>query len=224
MRRHSLTWMGIAMWVNANKQRGFTLLEILIALFVFTILSVMMTGALRTVINAQSGAERNAARVRHLQIVFVRMARDIEQVVNRPVKTAVSKDSPAFLGTPEGFAFTHNGIAGPNGRAKRTTLQRAQYIFKDGVLWRMAWEVLDQSSNSPKPYQRDVLNNVTNVRFSYLDKNKRFHQNWPVKGRSSEPLPSAVRVRLTVADWGKVEQLYVIPVQVNNQASSAPKS
>ena len=199
------------------KAAGFTLLEILIALFVFTILALMMSGALRTVINAQAGAEHHAERMRHLQIVLVRMSRDIEQIVNRPVKTAVGKEAPAFLGTAEGFAFTHNGIASLSDKVKRSELQRAQYIWKDGTLWRMVWPVLDQAPDSPKPTQREVYNNITSVRFEYLDRKKRFHKNWPVQGRSSEPLPRAVRVNLTIADWGKIQQLYVIPAQVSQK-------
>lgn len=205
------------------KDAGFTLLEILIALFVFTILALMMTGALRGVIRTQAGTEHSAERVRVLQIVLVRMSRDIEQVVNRPVKNAVGKETPAFYGTPEGFSFTHNGIVSLSDKVKRSTLQRAQYLWKDGTLWRMAWKVLDQVPDSPKPSQRDVLNDVASVYFQYLDRNNVFHKNWPVPGRSSEPLPRAVRITLNIADWGKIEQLYVIPAQVKKN-TSAPKS
>lgn len=203
------------------KGAGFTLLEILIALFVFTILSLMMAGGLRTVIRAQAGAEESAERVRYLQLVLVRMSRDVEQIVNRPVKTAAGKETPAFLGTPEGFAFTHNGIVSLSDEVKRSSLQRAQYLWKEGALWRLAWPVLDQAQNSPKPSQRVVLNNVDSARFEYLDRNKRFHKNWPVPGRSSEPLPRAVRVIFNIADWGKIQQIYVIPAQVIQNVSQS---
>src|SRR5437762_2019018 len=90
---------------------GFTLLEILIALFIFTILSFLLTAALRTVINAQSGTEDKALRLRELQMILLTMSRDIEQTVNRPITNAVGKEEAAFVGTENGFVFTHTGFA-----------------------------------------------------------------------------------------------------------------
>ncbi len=128
---------------------GFTLLEILIALFVFTILSMMMTGALHTVISAQSGAERNALRLREMQLAQIRLTRDLEQMVNRPIKNASDQDASAFYGTPRGFAFTHGGMAGES--SQHQILQRSQYIFGQDGIWRMAWDVLDQTAKSLSP-------------------------------------------------------------------------
>ena len=206
--------------MRLNQNKGFTLLEILIALFIFSILSIMMAGGLRTVINAQSGAERSAERLRHLQIVLVRMSRDIEQVVNRPVKTSNGQDASAFFGTPQGFAFTHGGMAGQS--QQHQVLQRAQYIWGRQQLWRMVWDVLDQAANSPKPNQRLVMDHVTNARFEYLDSKNVFHKNWPVQGLANQPLPRAVRVSLTIADWGTVRQIYVIPAQATHAALPTP--
>lgn len=206
--------------MRLDHHKGFTLLEILIALFIFTILSIMMAGGLRTVINAQSGAERSAERLRQMQIVLVRMSRDIEQVVNRPVKTRNGQDASAFFGTPEGFAFTHGGIAGQ--AQQRQVLQRAQYIWGHQQLWRMVWDVLDQAANSPKPNQRLIMDHVTNARFEYLDAKNIFHKNWPVQGMANQPLPRAVRVSLTIANWGTIRQIYVIPAQAANATLSTP--
>lgn len=208
-----------------NRHAGFTLVEILVSLFIFTILALMMTGGLHTVISAQSGAERSAERLRQLQIVFVRMSRDIEQTVNRPVKTTNGQDASAFYGTPKGFAFTHGGLAGQE--KQHQVLQRAQYIFSRNGLWRMVWDVLDQAANSPKPNQRQMLENVSDARFEYLDEKNVFRKDWPVNGSSNQPLPRAVKMSLTIAGWGTVRQIYVIPVQtetIPTTKAEPPKS
>lgn len=194
-----------------NPHAGFTLLEILIALFIFTILSIMMTGGLRTVINMQQGTERSADRMRQLEIVLVRMSRDVEQVVNRPITTAKGQDASAFYGTQQGFVFTHGGMAGI--ASQHQVLQRTQYVFGHNGLWRMVWDVLDQAQTSPKPNQRELLSNITGARFEYLDNKNVFHKEWPVNGTANQPLPRAVKVTLTIADWGSITQLYVIPAQ-----------
>jgi len=215
----SLTWMDTATMPNKHTS-GFTLLEILIALFIFTILSMMMVGALHSVISTQSGTERSAARLRELQIVLVRLGRDIEQTVNRPVKTANDQDASAFYGTAHGFAFTHGGMAGQS--SQQQVLQRAQYIWGQNALWRMAWDVLDQAEKSPKPSQRKVMENVTEARFEYLDSKQKFYQDWPVSGQANQPLPRAVRITLTIEDWGTIKQIYVIPAETAAENTTAP--
>jgi general secretion pathway protein J len=221
--------MDIAIMQAIKQHQGFTLLEILIALFVFTILSMMMTGALHTVISAQSGAERSALRLREMQLAQIRIKRDIEQMVNRPVKTASDQDASAFFGSPRGFAFTHGGMAGES--SQHQILQRSQYIFGQDGLWRMVWDMLDQTAKSPKPSQRKILDNVTEARFEYMDAKRVFHQDWPVSGAGNQPLPRAVRITLTIKDWGMLKQTYVIPAEnatqppaseTQQQAAKAP--
>ena len=220
MTRHWLISTDTAI-MRINRHAGFTLLEILIALFIFTILSIMMTGALHSVISTQVGTERSAERLRQLQLVLVRMARDVEQTVNRPVKTSNGQDASAFYGTPQGFAFTHGGMSGQS--SKHHVLQRTQYIWSRNSLWRMVWDVLDQAANSPKPSQREVLENVTAARFEYLDAKNAFHKEWPVSGTANQPLPRAVKITLTIADWGTVRQIYVIPAEANIAIASPAK-
>lgn len=206
--------------MRIKSQLGFTLLEILVALFIFTILSMMMAGALHTVIDAQSGSERSAERLREMQLVLVRISRDVEQTVNRPIKTKDGQDAAAFYGTYKGFAFTHGGMAGQSN--KHHVLQRAQYIWSDHSLWRMVWDVLDQAANSPKPSQRKILSKVSDAKFEYLDSKNKFHASWPVTEMANQPLPRAVRMTLTLENWGTIRQIYVIPAEVKPAQPAAP--
>lgn len=195
-------------------QKGFTLMEILIALFVFTIISMILTSALRSVIDAHAGAEKNAARLRELQMVVLLMSRDIEQTVNRPVLNTSAKEDEVFSGTPQGCTFTRTGYANPEAAVARSSLQRTGYVWRDDALWRVSWDVLDLAPDS-RPRSRRLLGGVTAVRFEYLDKDKRFHKGWPING-DDQPLPRAVRVVLTLKDWGQISQLYLVPAQRGN--------
>lgn len=211
--------MGIAI-MPLNKSSGFTLIEILVALMIFTIIAMMMTGALRTVIDAQSGAERNAERLRELQIVLVRMSRDIEQTVNRPVKTKDGHDASAFFGSAKGFAFTHGGLAGES--HQQQVLQRTQYLWSQNGLWRLVWDVLDQAANSPAPKQRLLIPHIIDANFEYLDEKNTYHKDWPTSGNGNQILPKAVKMNLTIEKWGKLSQTYVIPAQVVKATAASP--
>src|SRR5580658_4658271 len=146
----SLLWRAMSIMKSDGKKRvpnikvvrkrsafGFTLLEILIALFIFSILSLMMVGGLRSVINAQSGGEDKAERLRNLQMVILIMSRDIEQAINRPELNAAGQEEAAFLGTPQMMTFTHVGFANPTGAVARSTLQRTGYSFNEDTLIRL---------------------------------------------------------------------------------------
>ena len=127
---------------TAAKTAGFTLLEILIALFIFTILSLILAAALHNVIDVSVGTARNAERLRTTQIALLMMSRDIEQVVNRPVLDATGKEEAAFIGKPTYFTLTRAGFANPTGIALQSTLQRTGYYWQQDSLWRNTWAVL----------------------------------------------------------------------------------
>lgn len=182
---------------------GFTLLEILIALFIFTIVSIMLLGGLRSVIHSQSGTEQQATELRELQLTTLLLSRDIEQAVNRPVLNTLGKEEAAFIGQSRTMTFTHFGLAA------NSALQRTRYNEDQGALFRATWMVLDQA-NTSQPHARILLREVRNLRFQYLDKEGRFHDNWPLEGVQDQPLPRAVRVSISIFSWGDISQLYVI--------------
>jgi len=206
----------------SNKQHGFTLIEILIALFVFSILALMLSNALHNVINVQSGTDQSAERLRKLQYALLMMSRDVEQTINRPILNASGKPDQAFIGTASSMTFTHTGIAATPDNLMRSNMRRAQYSFHDNALWRNTWPVLDQAPDTQSS-GRNLLDNVEDVHFEYLDEKNRFHSEWPILGQSNtQPLPRAVRVYMTIPHWGSVSQLYVIPILSGRQNATTP--
>jgi general secretion pathway protein J len=204
-----------------HRERGFTLLEILIALFIFTLLSFMLISALRTVINAESRAEAKALRLRQLQMTFLLMSRDIEQALDRPIINADGKTEAGFVGKKNGFQFTHTGFANTTGVARRSSLQRTGYLWNESVVYRRTWPVLDQAPET-KEQRRPLLMNVTEAQFQYLDNEGHFKDKWPID-EANPSLPRGVRIHFTIAQWGKITQLYLIPVRQNEKDKQEEK-
>jgi general secretion pathway protein J len=207
---------------SQRKNRGFTLIEILIALFIFSIVSLLLAGGLRNVINAQSGTESKAEKMRELQMVVLILSRDIEQTINRPVLDASGKEEGALIGSPKSIKFTHTGEANGLGATLRSGLARTGYVFAERALYRITYPVLDQAPDT-KPHQRKLLADVQEVRFEYMDHDGRFHNEWSATANANEPLPRGIRVYITLAKWGTFTGFYVIPAEVNQQADLAAK-
>lgn len=195
-----------------NSQKGFTLIEILVALFVFSILSLLLSNALRNIINLQSGVEEKAQRLRHLQMVFLLMSRDIEQTVNRPAINAASEEEAAFVGSPEAFTLTHTGYANLNHTVLRSTLQRVSYEWYEQNLWRKTAENVDQLARA-KPYIRNLLSGISKAHFQYVDKDGLLHDHWPLTKQGEQLLPRAIKITLELENWGEISQVFLIPAE-----------
>jgi general secretion pathway protein J len=194
---------------NMQKYKGFTLLEILIALFIFSIISLILAAALRSVINAAEGTERNAEKLHALQTTFLLLSRDVEQALNRPVRNKISHETPAWLGEEQSMTFTRGGVVSLGGEM-RSGLQRVAYTYSDGQLSRLTWARVDAEA---QPSQSKVLlSHLLKVEFLYVDKALHIQKAWPSKdgGDNPEALPIAVIINLACKDWGKISQLYLV--------------
>jgi len=190
--------------------KGFTLLEVLVALFIFTIAAVIMTSALHNILNIQGVTEKHAERLTELQMTFLLLSRDIEQTLDRPITNAKGIKENALIGASDSFSLTHGGLANPEGELLRSTLQRVRYHVENGELIRETWKALDQVATSEES-SRSLLKTVKDMRVEYLDQNNTFRTNWPATEEThSEPLPRGVRITLTLEKWGKISQFYII--------------
>jgi general secretion pathway protein J len=203
--------MGICM-MNNTKQKGFTLLEILIALFIFSILSMILTSALHSVINAQEGTEKSAEQLRDMQLALLMFSRDVEQAVNRPIISANGKEEAALIGSTTEITFTHAGLANPKAALVQSNMQRVRYYWGDQSLWRMTWPVLDLAPQTSS-HARRLLSSLSAVTFQYLDSKGQFHREWPQQSGSQEALPRAVQITFSIENRGDMTQLYVIPAK-----------
>jgi general secretion pathway protein J len=203
------------MSIMVNNNRGFTLLEILIALFIFTIISLMLAGGLRIVIDTQSTTEKHAEQLRQLQIAFLLLSRDITQIVNRPIVNSHGREERPVVGESAQFAFTHMGLANSTSSIARSSMERTRYEWHDHALWRTSWPALDQAPETIS-HSRKILSNVDDMKIDYLDNGHAFRQQWPIAGEAKQVLPRAIKITLTITDAGSVSQLYVISTQADD--------
>lgn len=209
---------------RAPRAAGFTLIELLVAIVIFIVMSAMAYEGLRTVLANQDGFERNNDRLAELQILFLMLGRDIEQMVARPIRDNYGEEMAALVADDRSLEFSRTGWRNPAGFV-RSHLQRVGYVVEENQLQRRSWAVLDRAPNS-EPLQTVLLTGVEALELRFLDNNGQWTQSWPPFSVNDDkaqrpPLPLAVEVNIELDDWGKLTRLFRTPglVQVATQGA-----
>ncbi|HSW70717.1 MAG TPA: type II secretion system minor pseudopilin GspJ [Gammaproteobacteria bacterium] len=214
--------------------RGFTLIEILLALFIFTLVALITTKALHSVLATQAGTAEVAEQLSETQMAVLLLSRDLEQALDRPITNATGQTEGAFIGSRNSLSLTHHGLSNPEASLQSSSLQRTRYHLEKDQLLRDTWETLDQEAHS-RPHSRILLNNIQMLSFRYLDNKNIFHDFWPlhennlatssaaknnpfskaleILENSAATLPRAVEITFTFKHGGALQQIYLLPQQ-----------
>ena len=190
---------------------GFTLLEVLVALAVFAIVSVLATRILGSIVDLADATGERGAALADVQRALAVVERDVEQMVRRPVRDEMGDPGAAVaIGDAMLIEFTRQGWQNPLDRP-RTTLQRVAYAHRDGKLLRLYWPVLDRAPGST-PVVQVLLDGVAEAEFIGHDDVDQAHRQWPpsTSGDAGADL-AAVEVRLKTRTFGRLARLWLVP-------------
>src|SRR5262245_31181887 len=131
------------------RARGFTLLEVLVAVAIFGIISLLAYGGYNQLIRQSENVESSATRTRAIQSTVQRMAEDFAMIEPRPIREPLGGTlEPALRAggtrTDTLLDLTRSGWTNPAGLS-RSTLQRVTYRLMDDRLERAYWNALDRT-------------------------------------------------------------------------------
>ena len=196
------------------KMRGFTLIEVLIALTVFAILASITSSAMYQAFNTRDRVTSQANRLNTLQLAIILIKRDTQQILERSILGDEMHTFPPFTGQPNYIEFTRGGVANPMGINRGSTLQRVAYLCKKNQLIRRSWQTLD-SPNRNQYQDKLLLDNLTQCEFSFLAHNLQILPSWQEyalqQNQRKETLPTAIRLTLVLTDWGKMSMQFIVP-------------
>ena len=207
------------MKIKQQKQNGFTLLELLVALSIFAVMSVMIFGGLTEVLEVRALTSKYTKRLTELQLAFMHISRDTRQIINRGVRGQFGNKLAALESNQIGqykIELTKAGYSNP-GKRNRSTLQRVAYGIDDNKLYRYRWLVLDRAADSV-PTRVLLLEDVSafNLRFLESAANNATGQqnswisNWP-PGEAKTGFPKLVEVTFELEDWGRFTRIFELP-------------
>ncbi len=193
------------------RQRGFTLLEIIIAVGIFAVVSALAYGGLNSILRASQHTQAASQALQRLQLAMSLIHQDLTQVVFRPITNEFGEQEPALF-TPQdatlALSFTRRGWKNPANQT-RATLQRVAYALEDGQLYRQYWFHLDRAPNE-QPIRMPLLKGVSELKLRFLDSQKEWRERWPPLSMTTQPvpLPKAVEITLVTEQWGDIQRLF----------------
>jgi general secretion pathway protein J len=205
------------MRVRSSGYRGFTLLELLVAMFIAAVMFAIGYGAINQAMNNHTGLQEQQARLLEVQTAMRVLEQDVVQLAPRPIRQPVGDGwLPALIGqadpnTQPILQLTKGGWNNPNG-VQRPGLQRVAYFLEKNTLRREYWTVLDPTLQNTT-MKRDLLTHVKAVTFRFMDQNRQWQTQWPpttsVAGATAQELalrerPIAIEITLDTDDWGKL--------------------
>lgn len=195
--------------------RGFTLLELLVAIGIFALISGIAYGSLTRLMVDRDRLEAEHEFWRSLSLTFTRLEDDLSQARERSVRDVIGFTQPAFRGQPTdtrataapSVEFTRGGVLTFSDGA-RSDLQRVAYRLVDGTLKRLTWPVLDLGPQTV-PLETPLLTNVEEFRVRFYAPAGTWLDLWPAEG-INETLPRGVEVKVTLKGRGEFTRLFLV--------------
>jgi general secretion pathway protein J len=180
-----------ALTCNRN---GFTLVEMMVALFIFAMLSVAGVIMLRSAVDSDEITAENLGKMAEMQRFVSLMEADLSQALPRTFRDDGGDRMPAFAseaGGPEAafLKFTRGGQSNVNGAA-RSNLERVEYRLTDGNLERWRYRMTDGGSIDQPAI---LISNVDSLALRFRDKRGLWSNGWETERLAD--LPRAIEIQ-----------------------------
>ncbi len=195
------------------KQRGFTLVEMLVALMIFALMSVLAYRGLAAVMQTREHLTEDNRRWRDIALTLAQLEQDMDLVVDRPVRGNGNLLLPALVGNLQTvnaddaqLSFSRMGMAWQTGVL--ADVQRHGYRLNNGTLEQLVWPVLDRAPLS-EPVVNVLLERVNRFELRYLDNSGNWQPRWPLPGMKA--LPAALEMVLELDNGIVVTRVFALP-------------
>ena len=196
-----------AKFQSSAKQSGITLLELLVVIAVFSIMSAAAYSGLQNSLKAEENFSASMKDLEAVQMSLTLFQRDIMQLSPRGIRDAFGDDEAAIvLLNGQELVFSRGGNFSSL-KLDQTELTRVSYSLQDEQFIRSHWRHLD-STQGDRPLSASLLGKVTNLQIRVLDQNNLWHLDWPI---SNNAKIRALELTIELEDWGEIRRLFPAP-------------
>jgi general secretion pathway protein J len=203
------------------RNRGFTLVEMLVAMLAFALLATVGVAILNAGLRNSDVTARASAAIKQIQMARAIMKADLGQIADRPVRhesgavtlrrAGLATTAPV-LETKDRekgplLSFVRRGWDNPGGREVRSSLQYVEYIWEDKALVRRARPYLDPTPETPVT-ESVILSGVNALAVSFVTRGQRV-ERWVGLDRS-DAMPDAIEIAANLEGIGELKQMFLV--------------
>jgi general secretion pathway protein J len=204
--RHPPATPGRARIHVTGPTRGFTLVEVLVAIAILALVALLAWRATAAMTDSETRLNEESVRWQRLDALLTRVEADLRAAVPRRARHGNAVEPPWSLSTADaaGNAVLIFTRAGPSSIDEPGVGgQRVGYQWRAGRIDALYWPQLD-TPGATDPATFALADQITRFRVLALGSDGRWSSEWPVRGGSE--LPRAVRVEVALADGSTIER------------------
>jgi len=186
-----------------SAERGFTLVEVMVALLIFGMIAAAGVAILSFSVRAQATGGAKLDDLAALARTGSILSADLAQAADRPARDAGGVLLPAFVGEASAVTLVRGGWSNLDGAA-RPSAQKVRWDLGDGRLVRTAWPQLDGAQPLDPA---TMLAGVRAVRLRYRRRGA-WSDRWD--GAAGVPLPDAVELSISRTSDVGYRQMFVV--------------
>ena len=182
---------------------GFTLIEVLVAIVIFALLSVFSVQGFLMVANMEQRNREEVAAEQEFHQLWSLVGQDLLHIRQRPIRDQFGIIDGAYIAGRDPYLveFTRGGL--PSLPISPGGMMRVAYrLSEDGELIRTTWLALD-SPSIDDVQERTLMAGIADVQFEQLNESNYFESIWPPlnsQQNSENLMPRMIRVTLETLD------------------------
>jgi general secretion pathway protein J len=190
---------------------GFTLIEVMVAILIFSIMSGIAYRGLNSVLDARSRIVEDNRKWREVSLAFAMVERDVAAAADRKARSRDDLELPPFAGDTGEFEFSLMGDG-------NTPARRVDYRLNTGALEMLVYPSIDAAPRD-NASAFTLLRGVQSMTARFLDAKGQWQGRWPDPNSNSnlaaaakkEPLPRAVALTLILDSGEDMTRVFALP-------------
>lgn len=197
------------------KRLGFTLIEIMVAVLVFSIIAVISYRIITSLVNTKEIVVQTQKKWGDLSLAMSSLGNSWVRVIPLVVRDQSGNVLPALYGK-EKLDNSYDSqlelsISGYSGDEVFGTSppKRVGYRFYNGSLYLVSWPVLNHVLTT-HPEIDLLIDNVNNFEISYYYPDNQWRSTWPTVNSDPTLLPKAIKAVLSLNSGESVERYWTL--------------